>query len=253
MKALKPFFMAASLLVVPACSQAGPADQKADVPAVKYDVELSDKDAIEQIIHDYLMENPEVVMDALVAYEAKQDWASVEAVRSAIYNDSRDVVIGPVDANVTIVEFFDYNCTYCKKTTDWLVNIIKEHPNDVRVIFKELPILDGRTQTSKNAARAALAAHKQGKYLDMHVALMNARGLSQSRIEEIAENEGLNVSKLIKDMEDSKINNLIQDNMVVGQKLRPLTGTPFFIIGDEFLSGANVTRLDEMLDKALNG
>jgi len=241
MKALKLLLVSTTLLAFPACSQAGPADN----------VSVTDKEAIEQIVYDYLMENPEVIREAIIALEAKQDWASINAVEDQIYNDSRDIVLGPDDAKVTIVEFFDYNCTYCKRTTDWIVKTLDEHPDDVRVIFKELPILDGRTQTSRKAAMAAIAAAKQDKYLDMHVALMNARGLSDARIDEIAKENGVDVKKMREDMKDPAIAEYLEETLLIGQQLRPLTGTPFFLIGDEYLSGASIARLDDMLEKAL--
>ena len=240
MKALKTLMLAASILAFPACSQAGQGAQL-------------DKSAVEKIVYDYLMENPEVVRDALVELESKQDWDSINAVKTAIYNDKRDVVIGPDDAKVTIVEFFDYNCTYCKRTTDWLVEKIDEHPKDIRVIFKELPILDGRTKTSRKAAKAALAAARQGKYLEMHAGLMEARGLSDERIDEVAEAAGVDVAKMRNDMADPEMAKYIEDTIIMGQKLRPLTGTPFFLIGDEFLAGASIPRLNEMLEKAMKG
>ncbi len=239
MKALKTLMLAASVLAFPACSQAG-------------QVGVQDKEAIEKIVYEYLMENPEVVRDALIELESKQDWESIEAVKSGIYNDKRDVVIGPDNAKVTIVEFFDYNCSYCKRTTDWLVEKIEKHPNDIRVIFKEMPILDGRTKTSRKASKAAMAAARQGKYLEMHAALMEARGLSDERINEVAKEVGVDVAQMRADMDDPEIAKHIEETMVMGQKLRPLTGTPFFLIGDEYLAGASIPRLNEMLDKALN-
>ncbi len=240
MKLYKTALLAASVLAFPACSQAG-------------QVNTQDKEAIEKIVYEYLMENPEVVQEALIELEAKQDRESLASVKSSIYNEPRDVVLGPADAKVTIVEFFDYNCSYCKRTTDWLVETMEKHPKDVRVIFKELPILDRQTKTSRNAAKAALAAHRQGKYLEMHTALMEARGLNDDRIEEIAKDIGLNVARLKGDMQDPEIAAYIEDTLIMGQKLRPLTGTPFFMIGDEYIAGANVNRLNDMLANAMRG
>ncbi len=241
MNALKPIFLAATLTAFPACSQAGPVSGSAD------------KAAVEKIVYDYLMENPEVISEALVALETKQDQSSITAANTAIYDDKRDVVLGPDDAKVTIVEFFDYNCGYCKRSTNWLVSTIESHPKNVRVIFKELPILDGRTKTSRLAAKAAIAANRQGKYLEMHTALMKAKGLSDARIDDIAKSAGVDVAQMRKDMADPAIATHIEDTMVLGQRLRPMTGTPFFMIGDEFMAGANVDRLNAMLDKALKG
>ncbi len=245
MKYLKSVFLATSALALTACAQSVADPGKS--------VGSSDKAAIEQIVHDYIMENPEIVMDALLQHEKNQDWNSINDVKSAIYSDSRDIVLGPDSAKVTIVEFFDYNCTYCKRTTDWVSGVLEEHPNDVRVIFKEAPILDSRSRTSKNAARAALAAARQGKYLDMHIALMNASRLTDDKIDELAAENGLDVAKLRKDMEDPAIVEHVDNTMTLVGKIRPFNGTPFFLFEDEFVAGASVQRLDELLDAALNG
>ncbi len=243
MKALKTLMLATTVLAFPACSQA--------------DVSTTDRETIEKIVYEYLMENPEVIFEVQAAYEVKQDQDSINSAKMSIYSDKRDIVIGPDDAKVTIVEFFDYNCTFCKRSTDWLIETIEKHPNDVRVIFKELPILDGRTKRdgtkviSRKAAKAALAANKQGKYLEMHTALMAAPGLNDARLDEIAASIGLDVKKMRADMQDPEIAEYIEDTMILGQRLRPMTGTPFFMIGDEFLAGADVQRLEQMLQTAL--
>lgn len=239
MKFVKAVLVTTALVAVPACSQSA-------------GVNTADKEAIENIIKDYILENPSIVMDALVQHEENQNWDSIKDVKSAIYSESRDAVIGPADAKVTIVEFFDYNCGYCKRTTDWVTKVLEKHPNDVRVIFKETPILDSRSRTSVNASKAALAAAKQGKYLEMHVALMNASSLSDDRIDNLAKEAGLDVKKLRDDMEDPAIAEHVDDTMTLVRKIRPFNGTPFFLFEDEYLAGASVERLDEMLEKALS-
>jgi len=237
-KYFKSILLASTLVALPACSQST--------------VNVNDKEAIGKVVHEYIMENPELVMDALVAHEENQNWDSINEVKSAIYDESRDVVMGPENAKVTIVEFFDYNCTYCKRTTDWVAKVMEEHPNDVRVIFKETPILDSRSRTSVNASKAALASARQGKYFEMHMALMNANRLTDDRIDELAEEAGVDVKKMREDMEDPKIGEHVENTITLIRKIRPFNGTPFFLFEDEFLAGASVERLDEMLDKALS-
>ena len=209
------------------------------------------KDEVREIVREYLLENPEIIREALIELQKKEDLASINAVRDQILHDPRDVTIGPDDAKVTIVEFFDYNCSFCKRSTDWLVKAVEEHPDDIRVIFKEMPLLDGRTKTSRNAARAALAANEQGKYFDMHVALMAERSLTKERVLKIAENLGMDTKQLEKDMEKPEFENLIEDTMVLGNRIQPLTGTPFFMINDQYLSGANTAKLRQMLAEEL--
>ncbi len=211
-----------------------------------------DTSQIEAIVKNYLLENPEIIRDALIELEAKQDRESLAAVSDALHKDPRDVVIGPKDAKITIVEFFDYNCGFCKQSTQWLKDVIEEHPKDVRVIFKELPILDGRSKTSRNAAKAALAASRQGKYSTMHFSLMAERSLTPERVRKIAEKAGLDMKKFEKDMQDPEIERQIDDTILLAQRIPALTGTPFFVVGDEFVSGANTDKLQRILDKALD-
>ena len=183
---------------------------------------------VESIIKEYLMENPEILREALIELDKKEDRAALAAVSDALFKDPRDVSIGPKDAKVTVVEFFDYNCGFCKQSSDWLKGVMEKHPNDVRIVFKELPILDGRTKTSRNAAKAALAAGRQGKYSTMHFSLMNERSLTEDRVFALAEKAGLDIDKLKKDMEDKELDRQLEDGLLLANRIPSLTGTPFF-------------------------
>jgi len=206
---------------------------------------------VENIIKEYLMENPEILREALIELDKKEDRAALAAVSDALFKDPRDVSIGPKDAKVTVVEFFDYNCGFCKQSSDWLKDVMDKYPDDVRVVFKELPILDGRTKTSRNAAKAALAAGRQGKYSTMHFSLMNERSLTEDRVLAIAEKAGLNMDKLKKDMEDPEMDRQLEDGLLLANRIPSLTGTPFFVINDDFIAGADRNKLDQMLKEAL--
>ncbi len=236
MKRILALTLAASLMLS-ACTQASATD-------------MSRKD-IEKIVAEYLMENPEIVEQALEELDRKRMSESLNAIRKDLENDSRDATVGPKNAKVTIVEFFDYNCGYCKQSTEWVRDIIKKHPKDVRVVFKELPILDGRSKTSRSASIAALAAARQGKYSDMHFALMEAQGLSADRLEKIAKSAGLDIEMWQQDMKDDSLEDQIEDTFRLARQLPNLTGTPYFVIGDEIVAGANVALLDEIVKKAL--
>ncbi|MGB3457215.1 MAG: DsbA family protein [Litorimonas sp.] len=244
MKTLLKTAAAVSILGLAACSQAGATDMsKAD---------------IEEIVRAYLLENPEIIRDALVELERKSAEAeqqeSVDAIADLsdqIFRDPRDYSVGPADAKVQLVEFFDYNCGFCKRSTDWMEETMSKYPDDVRVVFKELPVLTGREGTSHMAARAALAAARQGHYRKMHFAMMEERALNKARVLEIAKNFGIDVDQLERDMKDPAIDRQIQDNLALGQKIPALTGTPFFIVNDAFVSGANMGRLSTLLDEAL--
>jgi len=243
---MKRFFLATAAMTMAfsmsACAEAG----QSKGPDVK-------KADVENIIREYLMENPEIIRDALIELETRSERQALEAVSDELYNDPRDVVIGPKDAKVTIVEFFDYNCGFCKNSTDWVKNVMEEHPDDVKVIFKELPILDRRSKTSRTAAKAALAAARQGKYTTVHFALMKERVLSTDRIRAIIEEAGMDMAKYDADMKDVALEQQIEDTLELAERIPVLTGTPFFLINGDYVSGANVNRLDELLSDALSG
>lgn len=238
--ALSLGFLTTSFMAMSGCAQAKPDN-----------VSTTDKAAIEAIVKAYLLENPEIIRDALIELEAKQDRDALALVSDALHKDPRDVSIGPDDAKITIVEFFDYNCGFCKSSTQWLKETMEAHPDDIRVIFKELPILENRSKTSRNAAKAALAASRQGKYSTMHFSLMAERSLTPERVRKIAEKAGLDMAKFDEDMKDPAIERQLNDTILLAQRIPALTGTPFFVVGDEFVSGANTTKLQEILDRAL--
>ena len=239
MKTFAAIAIALALVAVSGCAQAESKGR---------DMKRAD---VESIIKEYLMENPEILREALIELDKKEDRAALAAVSDALFKDPRDVSIGPKDAKVTVVEFFDYNCGFCKQSSDWLKGVMEKHPNDVRIVFKELPILDGRTKTSRNAAKAALAAGRQGKYSTMHFSLMNERSLTEDRVFALAEKAGLDMDKLKKDMEDKELDRQLEDGLLLANRIPSLTGTPFFVINDDFIAGADPTKLDKMLEDAL--
>ncbi len=239
MKTFAASALALALIAISGCAQAESKGR---------DMKRAD---VEKIIQEYLMENPEILREALIELDKKEDRAALAAVSDALFKDPRDVSIGPKDAKVTIVEFFDYNCGFCKNSSDWLKGVMDKYPDDVRVVFKELPILDGRTKTSRNAAKAALAAARQGKYTTMHFSMMNERSLTKDRVLAIAEKAGLDMDKLKKDMEDPEMDRQLEDGLLLANRIPSLTGTPFFVINDDFIAGADTKKLDKMLEDAL--
>ena len=230
---------ALSVLSLTACGQAGASGKL-------------DRAEVEEIVKTYLLENPEILREAFQSLEVKEEKAALDSVRDDIFKDPRDVTIGPKNAKVTIVEFFDYNCGYCKRSTNWVKGVIDKHGDDVRVVFKELPLLDGRTKTSRHAAKVALAAARQGKYSTVHFSLMTERSLTKDRSLKIAEDAGLDMDLLKKDLEDPALERQINDTIVLAQRIPSLTGTPYFLINDEQVSGANTPELQRLLDEALS-
>lgn len=197
-------------------------------------------DAIEEIIFDYLMENPEVIIqavDVLQAREAAAEEARVaQAVidnKEAIYASPSTMVMGNPDGDITIVEFFDYHCTYCKRGFPGLMAAVNKDKN-IKLVLKEYPVLG---EASVVASRAALAADRQGKYPEYHVALMQASGkLTQDRLESIAKDVGINVKQLRSDMKDPIIAANVETNRNLAHELG-ITGTPSFVIEDQVFHG----------------
>ena len=227
------------LSALPGCAEAGPAKASPN------------KAEIESVIKAYLFENPEIIRDALILLDEKEDRESIQRVAEELRGDKRDYAIGPKNAKVTIIEFFDYNCSFCKQSTAWVQDIMAKHPKDVRVIFKELPILERRTQTSRNAAKAAIAAQKQGKYMEMHLALMEGTALSEDFINKTAKRLGLNMKKFEVALQDETMDEQLEDAMFLASRIPGLTGTPFFVINDQFLASGNTDKLQAMLKEEL--
>ncbi len=216
-----------------------------------------DRDAIEQIVRSYILENPEIIEEALIELQRRARAREAELMNSAIamntstiFQDSRDPVIGPADAPVTVVEFFDYRCSFCMVTNEWVQDIVAEHGDQVRVVFKEFPI---RGAESLEGARAALAVWniQPDAYLDFHSGLLNASGpLPSRRIDEIAEANGIDVMAMRAAMEDEAIGDHINDVRTLARQVG-INGTPFFIVGDEIIPGADLDGLQRALDQAL--
>ena len=143
-------------------------------------------------------------------------------------------VSGNTSGDVTVVEFFDYQCGYCKRSLASMIDLLTSDTN-VRVVWKELPILG---PASRFAARAAMAAKKQGKYFDLHVALMRARGrLTEQKVMDAAKDAGIEVTQLRADMKDPTLEIYLNETQQLATALG-IRGTPAFVIGDTLVAGA---------------
>jgi protein-disulfide isomerase len=197
---------------------------------------------IRAIVRDYLVRNPDVLREALDALEARVSEERWRQVRS----DPRDFAIGPPDAPIVIVEFFDYRCTYCHAALEWVTRTQRAR-NDVRFVFKELPIL---SDESFEAAQASLAAMPQGRYFQFHRALMNFRGdLSSDRINELARQSGIDVTRMRRAMDHPDITAHLQDNRARAVEYQ-INGTPGFVINGELIPGFDEARLDARIRQA---
>ena len=202
--------------------------------------EENDVEAIEKIVRNYLMKNPVVIREAMQALQAeelkeKQERAvnQMKELRSEILSDPGSPIGGNAKGDISIVVFFDYNCGYCKQTLPQLQSISEKDPL-VRIVFKEFPVLG---PPSWLAAKAALAAGRQGKYVEFHHALMTAENTSEDSIKSISKTLGLDYTKLQKDMADPQIDeNLARIQRLAGSL--DINGTPAYIIGDQIIPGA---------------
>ncbi len=224
--------------------------QEKPAEAPKVDVSAERRAEIEQVIKDYLLANPEILMQAQQALEAKMEKEQAEKTKSALKDNANDLFKNPNAAiggnpngDVTIVEFFDYNCGYCRRSYDDIAKVIKDDPK-VKFVFKELPIIN--QEASPGAAKVALAARKQGKYLDVHQALMKGQGIaSEATALAKAEALGLDMKKLKEDKESPEIKAELDKVMDLAKKLG-VGGTPFFLVGDHVVAGG-YENLSELL------
>jgi protein-disulfide isomerase len=228
-----PAALLAGLLAVTAAPVLAQGTSKALTPA--------QEQAVRKLVRDYLIENPEIIVEAMQRLRQKRQRAERErigkvlvAYRTQIFENPRSPIAGNPKGDVTIVEFFDYQCPYCKQVMDRLLKTVADD-GKIRLVFKEFPILG---PNSMFAARAALASRNQGKYFKFHELLMGFKGkLSQEAVFVLAKSIGLDTKRLARDMDDPKIRKMIARNLQLAQLLK-INGTPAFIIGDRLVPGA---------------
>ncbi len=211
---------------------------------------------IEKIVRDYLLREPKVVFDALQELQrqeaeatAARQTAAIAANQKKLLDDPLTPVGGNPDGDVTVVEFFDYRCTYCRRVVSSLRELLDED-DGLRVVFKDMPVLG---PDSVRAARAALASRKQDGYVPFHFALMASDDLSPAGIRATAKGVGLDPDRLEADMEAPEVSAVIEANYALAHELG-IEGTPAFVIGDQLIPGAiEKARLEHLIDEARSG
>jgi protein-disulfide isomerase len=204
----------------------------------------SQKGEIEQIIKSYILKNPEILREAISELELREKTAEATAQKKIISNlqgplyvSNSQEIVGNPNGKVTLVEFFDYNCGYCKRSLADIATLMKQSP-DLRVILKDYPIL---SQRSIEAAAVAQALHKQftgNKFWEFHQKLLSSRvPVGRAEALAVAKAMGADMDRLIKDAAAPGIKKGLEDNDHLGQALM-LTGTPSFVIGDQTVVGA---------------
>lgn len=202
------------------------------------------KAAIGEAVKEYLLKNPEVIQEALTELDRRQKEAEKTALKSALsqmsdklINSPRNIVVGNPQGDVTLVEFFDYNCAYCKKSLVDIREMIKADPK-LRVVIRDFPVLG---PDSVEASMVAIAAKNQlsgDKYFDFHQKLLESKGrVGKERALAIAKEAGADPAKLAKDLESPEIRASLEETMRVADALK-LQGTPAFVVGDDVIFGA---------------
>lgn len=228
MKTLSKFLM--STLIVGLISQPLFAQDKNQLSA-------SERSKIESVVHDYLINKPEVIVEAMQTLQKRQYEETQQTVKqtqkiastyaNALFHQANDPIVGNAKGTVNVTEFFDYQCPHCIDMVPVMETILKNNPN-VRIVYKEFPI---RGPQSDLAARAALAANKQGKYKEYSHALLTANHpLNEDFIQQVAKNLNLNMEEFNKDLNAEDIKQKISANIKLAQDLK-LFGTPAFFVG----------------------
>ena len=213
---------------------------------------------IEAIVKNYLIQHPEAVQDALDALDKRQKQADADKVRATIvqnkatiFNSAHQVVLGNPQGNVTMVEFFDYNCGYCKRALPDMLDLLKTD-SDLKFVLKEFPVLG---EGSVEAAHVAVAARMQDssgkKYIEFHQKLLGGRGpADKARALAVAKEVGFDMARIEKDMDSDEVKKTIDEDMKLADALG-VNGTPTYVVGNEVVVGA--VGIDELKAKLKAG
>ncbi len=209
------------------------------------------REELTQIVKDILLANPEIMLEVQNALEARMDKIQAERMAVALkehanelFRPSASPVVGNVKGDLPLIEFFDYNCGYCKKAFTDVANFL-DKDKKTRLILKEFPIL---SKGSEEAARVALAAKMQNKYWEFHRAMLESQGqANEASALRTAEKLGLDMARLKRDMNSAEVKKEIDDTRALAAKMG-IQGTPHFIVGDKIIPGAP-ENLVELLNK----
>jgi protein-disulfide isomerase len=231
------------------------------LPAAAQSISPAQRKEIEAIIKDYLVKNPEVLQEAYMELEKRQAVAEAAKHQSAVkdhaealFNSKRQVVLGNPKGDVTMVEFFDYNCGYCKRALSDMLELMKGDPK-LRVVLKEFPVLG---EASLEAARVSVAARMQDatgkKFLDFHQKLLGNRGsISRAQALSAAKDAGFDMSRLERDAASDEPKATVEESFKLADALG-LSGTPSYVIGSEVVVGAvGLVNLQQKVNAARCG
>jgi protein-disulfide isomerase len=214
-------------------------------PAAAQGFSDAQRSEVERIIRDYLMRHPEVLQEAIAELEKRQLVADTERHKVAVkenrqllFSSPRQVTVGNLQGDVTLVEFFDYNCGYCKRALQDLLNLMKADPK-LKVVLKEFPVLGPASIEAAQVGAAVRMQDRGGKkYLEFHQKLLSGRGqVDRARAVAVAKEVGLDVARLEKDMTSDEVRATLEESMQLADKLG-LNGTPSYVIGPNVVVGA---------------
>jgi len=234
--------LASLLLLAPAASAA--ADE----------FTAAQKSELERIIKDYIVAHPEVLQEAIAELDKRQAAADTEKTHAlvasnaeTIFNSNRQVVLGNAKGDVTMVEFFDYNCAFCKRAMSDMLTLLKDDPK-LRFVLKEFPVLGpGSVEAAKVAVAVRMQDKTGRKYIDFHQKLLGGRGQAdKARALAVAKEVGMDMARLDKDLAGDEVKVSIEENLKLAETLG-LNGTPSYIVGSDVVVGA--VGLDELRSK----
>ena len=220
------------------------------VPSLaRADLDATDRATLNSIIEDFIRNNPEIVRDTLIALAAREEAERKQTGLAKVRDDQGDPVMGNANGTITLYEFSDYNCGYCKRVFEPIQQLVRDNP-DVRLVIKEFPIL---SQSSLVAAKAAIAAEMQGKFGDYHIAMMTYRGqITDAVVMRMAAQAGVDIDQLKSDMESPKTMAIIQRTREAAAALE-INGTPGLVVGDTVVPGAiGLDELTKLIAKERN-
>ncbi len=216
------------------------------------------RDEIRRIVKEYLIANPEVLQEAVGELEKRQAKADAERSKAAVaqhrdelLQSSRQVTLGNPQGDVTLVEFFDYNCGYCKRALGDMMELLKSDPK-LKVVLKEFPVLGPGSIEAAQVAVAMRMQDKSGKkYLDFHQKLLTGRGQAdKARALAAAKDAGADMARLEKDLKDPEVSATLEEGMKLAEALG-VSGTPSYVVGDAMVPGAvGLKALQEHIQNA---
>jgi protein-disulfide isomerase len=217
----------------------------AAAPAAEPNFSEPQKTEIEKIIRDYLITHPEVLQEAIAELDKRQAAADTQKAKAAVaanaatlFDSSRQVVLGNPKGDVTLVEFFDYNCGFCKGALPALVDLMKDDAK-LKVVLKEFPVLGPDSVEAAKVAVAVRMQDKSGKkYLDFHQKLLSGRGKAdKARAVAVAKEVGMDMARLEKDLTSDEVRLSLEESLKLAETLG-LNGTPSYVIGEDVVVGA---------------